>query len=66
VRSKGRHQPVDHVLGIKINPETQKPQRDGRGFYKFRWWPGAESTGAEDVDPYRKLCRGSIDWVMLR
>jgi len=22
-------------------PQKQKPQRDGRVFFSFRWWPGA-------------------------
>jgi len=31
------------------SPQKPKPQRDGRGFLGFRWWPGAESTKSENV-----------------
>ena len=47
VRSKGPCPPVDHVLvavqGV-TSPETQKPQRERRGFYKFSGGPGRNRT----------------------
>jgi len=49
VCSKGRGQHVGNVFSTKptvTSPQKQKAQRGRRGFFSFRWWPGAESTRA--------------------